>query len=178
MATYLTAKELANAAGYTYQQIYNINKVLPDNQKLLVQGGDGKKYDLAIFVQRWVDYNIGKIRGSDDEEDDSDLKAAKTRHEKIKTEKTRLEVARMRAELVDVQDVRRLWGDVLKNATQALLQLPNTLSLTLQGLDSREAIKQTIEHDLRQALAQLAETPLPSYVTTAESIQEEMSDDE
>lgn len=52
-----TKKELAQIAGYTYRRLYDIDLSLPQEKKLFVKG-DGGKYDLAVFVQRWVNYNV------------------------------------------------------------------------------------------------------------------------
>lgn len=54
-----TKKELAQIAGYTYRRLYDIDLSLPQEKKLFVKG-DGGKYDLAVFVQRWVNYKCGK----------------------------------------------------------------------------------------------------------------------
>ena len=58
MATiWLTKKELASISGYSYRRLHDIDAGLPANGKLFVAGENGK-YDLALFVQRWVRYNI------------------------------------------------------------------------------------------------------------------------
>ena len=45
---YLTKKELATIAGYTYRRLHDIDMGLPDGKKLFVKG-EGGKYDLALF---------------------------------------------------------------------------------------------------------------------------------
>jgi ribosomal protein L11 methylase PrmA len=45
MGISMTKKELASIAGYSYRQLYNIDRDLPDNGKLFVEG-EGGKYDL------------------------------------------------------------------------------------------------------------------------------------
>ena len=102
----MTKKELAQIAGYTYRRLYDIDRDQPQEKKLFVES-EGGKYDLAIFVQRWVDYNVNNEASEVD-----DLDTVKARHEVVKTQKTELEVARMRGQLIDVQDVKRLWGDI------------------------------------------------------------------
>lgn len=47
------------------------------------------------------------------------------KHEVVKTQKTELEVARMRGQLIDVTDVRRLWGDIANTVMQNLIHLPS-----------------------------------------------------
>ena len=81
----MTKKELANIAGYTYRRLYDIDRDLPEGKKLFEKSEDGK-YDLALFVQRWVDYNISHNTDSDI----YDLDEVKAKHEVIKAEKTQL----------------------------------------------------------------------------------------
>lgn len=157
MSISLTKKELAEVANYSYRRLHDIDKGLPAEKKLFV-AGEGGKYDLALFVQRWVDYNVERQIGDDD-----DLDAVKARHEAIKMEKTELEVARMRGILVDVQDVRRLWGNVIESTKKNLLQLASRIAPTLLMLNSAEMAASIIDDEIRKALEQIADTPLPDY---------------
>ena len=84
MAQSMTKKELANIAGYTYRRLHDIDRDLPDNKKLFVES-EGGKYDLALFVQRWVKYNVENEAGDED-----DLDLVKARHEAVKMQKTEL----------------------------------------------------------------------------------------
>jgi len=153
----MTKKELATVAGYSYRQLYNIDRDLPQERKLFVEG-EGGKYDLAFFVQRWVEYNVNREAADVD-----DLDVVKARHEVVKTEKTELEVARMRGQLVDVQDVRRLWGDIANTVMHNLIHLPNKLAPMLRMEDNTERIASVIDEGIREVLDALAETPLPDY---------------
>ena len=169
----LTKKQLAELAGYTYRRIYDIDKNLPKEKKLFVET-DGGKYDAALFVQRWVDYNMEQ--GLPDVED---LEVVKARHEVVKTQKTELEVARMRGQLVDVQDVKRIWGDVLNALQQNLLHLPSKIGPQVQGLDSLEIIEGLIDAEIRNCLTEAADAPLPEYADdTTEDVDETDGDDE
>lgn len=168
----MTKKELASVAGYTYRRLYDIDRDLPEGKKLFVKS-EGGKYDLEIFVQKWVQYNI-----ENEVDEDCDLFAAKTKHELIKTQKTELEVARMRGQLVDVQDVRRLWGDIANTVMQNLIHLPSKLAPMLQMVDSVELIRSIIEEEIRKVLEGIAETPLPEYAAVDESTEEDDEDGE
>lgn len=64
MGIYLTKKELATVAGYSYRRLHDIDMGLPEDGKLFVKG-EGGKYDLALFVQRWVRYNVDNETGDD-----------------------------------------------------------------------------------------------------------------
>ena len=166
----MTKKELATIAGYTYRRLYDIDRDLPEDKKLFVLSEDGK-YDLAIFVQRWVEYNISA--NSDAPED---LEAVKARHEEVKLQKTSLEVEQMRGQLIDVNDVRKLWGDIANTIMQAFIHLPSTLAPMVQGLNSVEIINGIIDAEIRRILNGLSETPLPTYAAT-KSEKDESEDD-
>ena len=164
----MTKKDLATIAGYTYRRLYDIDRSLPQEKKLFVETDDGK-YDLPTFVQRWVDYNIENNCDTPE-----DLDTVKARHEEIKLQKTSLEVEQMRGQLIDVQDVRKLWGDIANTIMQAFIHLPSTLAPMVQGLNSVKIINGIIDAEIRRILNGLAETPLPVY---AADKNEESEDD-
>lgn len=153
----MTMKELANIAGYTYRRLYDINRDLPPDKKIFV-AGEGGKYDLSIFVQRWVDYNVN--READGIED---LDVVKARHEAVKIEKTELEVQKMRGVLIDVQDVKRLWGDVANTVMQNMIHVASKVAPMLRMMDNTEAIANIIDTEVRKTLTDISNTPLPSY---------------
>lgn len=167
MAIEMTKEQLADVAGYTYRQLYNIEKTLPDDKKLFVKG-EGKKYDLALFVQRWVAYNVDKAAG-----DGNDLDEVKAIHERVKTRKTELEVQRLEGELVNIHDVRKLWGDIAGNVTQNLLHLPSTIAPMVMMMDNHELIASIIDSELRAVLNQLSQTPVPDYAAGGDEEDEE-----
>lgn len=167
----MTKQALAELTGKTYRQIYNINKQLSEadpDKALWVQGGDAKKCDAAIFVQRWVDYNVAR-----NSVDADDLDAVKAQHESVKMRKTQLEVDRMEGALVDVQDVKKLWGDISNTIMQGMVHLPNTLAPMVRGLENIEVINSIIDTEVRKVLESLASTPLPSYLLLQDEDEEE-----
>lgn len=166
----LTKKELATAAGYTYRRLYDIDRDLPEEKKLFV-AGPGGKYDLALFVQRWVRYNL-----ECETQDTDDLELVKARHEAVKMQKTALEVDRMRGQLVDVAEVRKLWGDIAHTIMQNLLHLPARLAPRLRMMENQESIAAILDEGIRQSLTELAETPLPDYA--AEDGEDEGSEED
>lgn len=151
----LTKKELAAVAGYTYRRLHDIDTELPEKKKLFVKGEDGK-YDLCLFVQRWVEYNTEKECGTD-----MALEDAKAVHEQVKIQKTQLEVAKMRGELVDVNDVRRLWATVANTVVQNLLRLPNKIAQLVYMQNNMELVSGIIDKEIRSALEEIANTPIP-----------------
>ena len=172
MSLELTMKELANIAGYTYRRLYDINRDLPPDKKLFV-AGEGGKYDLAIFVQRWVDYNV-----RNETDDIEDLEVVKARHEAVKIEKTELEVAKMRGNLIDVQDVKRLWGDIANTVMQNMIHLPSKIAPMLRMMDNTEVIANLIDTEVRKTLMDIANTPLPSYAADESEDEESEEEDE
>ena len=170
----MTKKELATIAGYTYRRLYDIDRDLPKEKKLFVEGEDGK-YDLAIFVQRWVDYNVHQETAGTDV---NDLDIVKARHEVIKAEKTQLEVDRMRGQLIDVQDVKKLWGDIANTVTQNIIHLPSKVAPMLRMMDNTEVISSIIDAEVRKILTDISITPLPDWVDKNDSENEEDDDEE
>lgn len=173
MSVEMTKKDLASLTGYTYRRIYDIDRDLPPDKKLFV-AGDGGKYDAAIFVQRWVDFKVNR-----ETEDIEDLDAVKARHEAVKIEKTELEVARMRGAMIDVQDVKRLWGDIANTVMQNMIHLANKIAPMLRMMDNTEVIANLIDTEVRKTLTDIANTPLPSYAADeSETEESEEEDDE
>lgn len=170
MSVEMTKKELATVAGYTYRRLYDIDRDLPKDKKLFV-AGEGGKYDLALFVQRWVEYNVNSEACEVE-----DLDTVKARHEVVKTQKTELEVARLRGQLIDVQDVKRLWGDIANTVMQNMVHLPSKLAPLLRMQENTEVIADIIGEGIRGVLEEIADTPLPTYA--AETDEESEGDEE
>ena len=159
MGISLTRKEIADIAGYSYHGLYNINKALPEGRKLFVKG-EGGKIDLAVFVQRWVDYNI-EIAVARAGGDGNDLEGEKARHERLKADKTEIEVGRMRGEYVSINEVLRLWTNIHGVVVNRLVNLPKKLAPMLVMIEKPEDAETIIERDLRDALNLIATAPLP-----------------
>jgi hypothetical protein len=121
-----------------------------------------------MFVQRWVDYNV-RIAADATE----DLEVVKARHEAVKIEKTELEVAKMRGQLVDVQDVKRLWGDVANTVTQNMIHVASKVAPLVRMMESTEAIAGIIDGEVRSALMEISRTPLPVYAADEGDADEE-----
>lgn len=168
----MTKKQLAEVAGYSYRRLHDIDRDLPEGKKLFVQS-EGGKYDLAIFVQKWVEYNV-----ANETCDNLDLDMVKAKHEVIKTQKTELEIARMRGQLIDVQDARKLWGDIANAVTQNLIHLPEKVAPMLQMLDNVEVISDIIGTEIRKVLEAIADTPLPDYAAEKNEESEEEGSEE
>lgn len=155
-------KELAELTGLTFRRVFDIDKELREkdsDKALFVPGESGKRYDLATFVQRWTAYCV-QVNTVDTE----GLDLVKARHEAVKMQKTQLEVDRMEGSLVDVQEVRRLWGDIANTVMTNMIHLPSTLAPMLKGMKDQAVIESVIDTEVRKVLEGLAETPLPTYI--------------
>ena len=153
----LTKKELASVAGYTYRRLHDIDMELPKDKKLFViSEADDKKYDLAIFVQRWVAYNKQAT-----EEENEELSVVKAQHERVKKQKTEIEVARMMGEYVEIQEVNRMWGNIAAIVRGRFVNLARKLAPALVMIDNPDRIEAIIDRDVRDALSMIANTPLP-----------------
>lgn len=153
----MTKKELASVAGYSYRRLHDIDMDLPREQKLFVRSEeDEKKYDLALFVQRWVAYNKQAT-----EEESAELSVVKAQHERVKMEKTELEVARIKGESVEIQAVHQLWSNIASVVRGRLVNLPRKLAPVLVMIDNPDRIEEIIDRDVRDALNMIANTPLP-----------------
>ena len=155
MISGFTKKELATIAGYSYRRLHDINTELSKDKKLFVKG-EGGKYDLAIFVQRWIAYRTEAI-GEETEE----LSKVKAQHEKVKKEKTELEVARMKSEYVPTADVVRLWENVAAIIANRMITLPEKLAPSLVMVESEDSVHNIIEREVRDMMDMIANTPLP-----------------
>jgi len=169
MSIPMTKKELASIAGYSYRQLYNIDRDLPKHRKLFViSEADGKRFDLAIFVQRWVQYNVDAA-----EEESEELSVVKAQHEVVKKRKTEIEVKRLEGEYVNVQDVSRLWLNIASLVQNRFVTLARKLAPALVSIDNPDTIEAIIDRDVRDALNMIANTPLPGEEKVAASDDED-----
>lgn len=144
-------KELALLVKLSPRRLYQINEELDPDKKLFVRE-DGSKADLATFVQRWVEYRESLVRGSNE----MTLEEAKTRHELIKTEKTRFEVKRLQGEMVFASDVIALGQEIVGGAKNNLLHIPATLAPVLCNMDDAEEIEAVLTQAIREALEDMS----------------------
>jgi len=151
----MTKKELAEVAGYSYRRLHDINTELPKDKNLLVKC-EGGKFDLALFVQRWIAYRMDAV-----EEESEELSKVKAQHEKVKKEKTEIEVARMRSEYVPMVDVARAWENVAAIVANRLITLPEKLAPSLVMIDNPDTAEAIIEREVRDMMNMIANTPLP-----------------
>lgn len=155
--TSMTKKELATVAGYTYRRLHDIDQMLPKNQKLFVESQDNPgKYDLPLFVQHWVAYNQSII-----EEENNSLQDIKAKHEAVKMEKSRIEVAKMKGEFVSINELAPLWTQIAATVSERFNNIPSKLAASLVMIADADIIEEAIEREIRDALSLMHDMPLP-----------------
>ena len=169
----MTKKDLAEAAGTSYEWLRRVNKELPEGRKLFEAREDGG-YDLAIFVQRWVEFNVNTVS----DVNGMDLDTVRARHEAVKMQKTKLQVAQMRGEVADIRDIKKLWVTVATTVSRRLLNLPSRMAAELAEKKSAPEIERTLDEAIREELEALAETPVPDYAAAIDQADEEQSEEE
>jgi len=163
MGIALTKKELASIAGYTYQRLHTIDMALPEKEKLFVKSeANDKKFDLAIFVQRWVAYNKQAA-----EEESEELSTIKARHEAVKMQKTQIEVDRLRGEYVSIAELAPVWSQIAATVADRFNNMAMKLAPSLVMIADAEIIEAAIEREVRDALNLLSSMPMPEAEKTA-----------
>ena len=155
----MTAKELATVAGYSYRQLHNIDMDLQEGGAeglFRRSAADRDKYDLPFFVQKWVAYQTESA-----EEENLELSQIKAQHEKVKKDKTTLEVARMKGELVEVQALVEVWSNVAAAVRGRLVNLARKVAPALVMVENPETIEGIIDREIRDAMRLMVSTPLP-----------------
>lgn len=169
----MTKKELASVAGYTYRRLHDIDMSLPTDGKLFVLAEDGK-YQLSLFVQRWVAYNVSR----ETEDVGSPIEDIKAKHERVKMRKTELEVMKIEGKTVEVQDVQRLWANVVQTVKMNLLRIPSRVAPRIVGVDNSEYIGGEIDTAIRDVLKELSKCPMPEYDSTGNVVDDEEEADD
>lgn len=161
-------RDLARFAGMSYQRLFEINKTLEPEQQFFrkLETGD---YDLEVFVQNWVEYRLREQSATEGK----DLDTVKAEHELVKMRKTELQVAEMEGNLVDVNEVRRLWAQIASTIMQNMIRLPDKIAPMVLMLDNPEMIKTIIKTEISTVLNELSETPLPETAAKEEEEEDE-----
>ena len=165
----LTKKELAKVAGYSYRRLFDIDAALPKEKKLFVRSeDDDKKYDLSLFVQRWVAYN-----SQISEEESEELSAIKAKHEAVKMEKTKIEVSRLKGEYVSISELAPLWTQIAATVNERFNALASKVAPSLVMIGDPDIIEEIIEREVRDAQSLLSSMPRPEAEDTDEEKPEE-----
>lgn len=118
---------------------------------VLKQVGRGK-FVLGDAIAAYIEY----VSGGKEEDNRPRLIDHKTEHERIKTERAALELARMRGELHAAEDVEVVMNDMLAAFRQKILALPTKMAPQLVDIDDIGRVKALLTKDLHEALSELA----------------------
>jgi len=110
-------------------------------------------YDLGVFIRNWVKYNVDAATG-----DDKDLTAERAKHERIKAQKTELQVGVLQRDLIPARDVRRAWADVALAVRDRLLELPARVGQMLVMIKTAEHAASILDTEIREALTAVADS--------------------
>lgn len=138
--------ELAAIVGKTSRWIRQLT-----TDGVLTQVGRGT-YILGDALRAYIEHASG---GKEDDKKPR-LIDHKTEHERIKSERAALELARMRGELHAAEDVEAVMNDMLTAFRQKILALPTKLAPQLVGIDDIGKVKAALTKDLHEALAELS----------------------
>lgn len=165
----LTQAALAEMAGLSLRRLQQINKDLPPEEQLFVKG-EGGKCDAAMFLRRWVQYSVNKAVENNDK---ISLDQVRAQHELLKIQKTEIELSVRRGELVDAEEVRSLWDDVVTTVRNRLMHIPTTVAQRLVMLKDPAEIKTILDKEIRSGLEMIAKCRLPQVTAAAEEEAEE-----
>ncbi len=112
------------------------------------------KYDLVRCVQQYVQYLQDRAYGSG-------VSAQDTHHErarliKAQADKTELEVATMRNQLVAIESVETDWLQHISACRMRLLALPTKTAFQIAVMQEPAAIERFLKHSIYEALTELA----------------------
>lgn len=138
--------EFAKMVGKTPQWIRQLTR-----DEILTQCARGK-YNLSENILAYIEYVAGGKSG-DGKETHADIKAE---HEKLKKEKTELQLEQMRGQLHTADDVRLIMGDMILSAKSNLLSLPTRVSPMLEG-ESIKEIEQILHKEISSTLSVLVD---------------------
>lgn len=89
-------------------------------------------------------------------DDNLDLTRERARLAHFQANKTELEAAKLKGELIEVEEVADLVGQDYANVRAKLLSLPTKLAPELVSLDGLEQLRAAIERGVHEALAELS----------------------
>lgn len=100
---------------------------------------------------------------------------AELRLTKARADKAELEAAKIRGELVSLEEVQAAWTALIGNAKLRLLSLPTKLAGVLLGLEKQAEIESTLKGAINDALRELSDTDVE--ISDPEASLEEPVDD-
>lgn len=130
------------------------------SEGILVQCGRGK-YKLGETLAVYIEHAAGG-KTNDEKLSHADIKAE---HEKLKKEKTELQLQQLRGQLHDANDVRSVMGDMILSAKSKFLSLPVRISPQLEG-ESSKNIEKKLHEEVTEILKVLVDYNPQQFIET------------
>ncbi len=112
--------------------------------------GESQLYETSEVIRWWIARESG-----------DDLNAEKTRLTREQADKTALENARLRAELVPVVLVERSWGKMIGAFRARVLGLPSKLATLLANETEHSGFLRVLRNGVHECLTELSRYELP-----------------
>lgn len=164
--TVVLTSEFAQLVGKTPQWIRQLTR-----DGVLTQCGRGK-YHFGQNLSAYIEHAAGG-KTNDEKLSHADVKAE---HEKLKKEKTELQLQQMRGELHSSNDVRALMGEMILSAKSKLLSIPVRVSTQLEG-ESAKSIEKKLNDEINNVLSVLADYN-PGQFIDVDGVSDESSEDD
>lgn len=137
------------------------------------------RYNLQESIKNYVVYlkTTSELKEKEDESIDYDIERAL--HERVKRERTELQVAAMKGTMHFSEDVERVMNDMLSNFRSKLLALPSKLAPKLIGKDEVIEIQEEIQGEVLETLQELSNyDPEMFYNEDTIELEEEYEEEE
>ena len=156
-----TQAMLAELVGYSTRRLQQIDKTLDAENKLFIYKQKGG-LDPKAFIENWIKYQIEK-QMNEENKPKLVLEQVKAEHEKLKMEKTSIDIRQRKGELLEASDVVQIWSEIVIAMRNGLLNLGSALAPKLATETRPEVIKNKIDAEIRRRLEEISEAELPSY---------------
>lgn len=138
-----TREEVAELLGITPRRVNQLS-----NENVIPQRKRGT-YDLRTAVAGYTKFLK--------ERNDAAEAKAKTRMHEAKADLAEMDAAKRKGELVDADDVKKEWGELIKIIQSHVLNIGPKISPLVVGMDSDRKISQIIINECREFLTDLVD---------------------
>lgn len=129
------------------------------------------RYDLTDTVSRYITFLKMATDGLNEQQVTESLEYEKWLHEKAKREKAEIELAHIKKEMHNSDEVEQVLNHMVMAFRSKMLSLPSKVALLLSSIDDAKKIEAILERDIYEALGELAEYN-PSMFFAEETIEE------
>lgn len=116
------------------------------------------QYPLVESIQGYIQYLQAMAHGRSDSE--TGYGSQRTKLTKLKAEIQEIQLRRMKNELVPINQVIEVWGNVVTNMRSKMLSIPAKIAPRMRATKSNAEAQTIIKKNIEQALAELAEAEI------------------